>query len=538
MKRWPYIIFILLPALIFLQFPLNDSLPGNTSSWLAISFSNFYIEKFIELIGLRPMTSFLYPDQNILSFGQGGVFLATVFTFFKIITRNDIWSYYFFIIFIFSSNLSTLYYCYFKISKKVFPSILAALFFGIHTFLLANIDDPHEVFFPLIILSLYHLYRYRESSDYSDLKKSLFLFAFQVYFSIYHFIFLGLCFLFFLPKKAYFEFKTILLSALIVSPFLLNYFYSYFTQNYINPFITENVIKDCSLSFKDFFSALDGQLLLGGRTWSAEEYPIFWAFIRKHAYIGFTLFAFALPQIISFKKNIKLILLLFLFLIISLGPEVNGLKMPLYYLYEIHDFFLFFRIPLRAFIFVLLILSFASFFTLQEFLKDKSKKMLLYVTLSIFTLHCLEHIPRSLPSFRAGNYIQAPKKLIEYFKDKRNEILIHLPTGLGTNFLNSQNPLYDYSRQVIYMNWKTQHHQNLIGGVHAYWPRKRMDQQKLIELIPQKKALDKLGATYISFHKKMVIAPEEKAILGQLKSHLEIVIDHPDFILFKVFSNK
>ena len=61
------------------------------------------------------------------------------------------------------------------------------------------------------------------------------------------------------------------------------------------------------------------------------------------------------------------------------------------------------------------------------------------------------------------------------------------------------------------MNWKTQHHQNITGGVQGYWPQKRVALQKVIDDLPSRSALQRLKAwnvTYISYHPQMLLDGE------------------------------
>lgn len=542
-----FILLLFFISVLFLQFPLNGDLPGNTSSWLAIAFSNFYWEKVIEFFNGSNLTSFLFPDMNVLSYGQGGLLLSLIFIFFKVITQSDIWAYYFFIVLIFSSNAWALYWVFKKLSFQNVAAFIGSFFFTVNPFIFGNMDDPHEVFFPIAFLSLYYFYFFLKEEKNKYLITSLILAAIQIYFSVYIFLFLicGLIIMWlFNPQKRNIPYKVLFLFISILVPFFYIYLKTYFTEIYINPFNTTAVIKDCSLGLMDFFSSMKGNLIYPEKI-QDNNFPIFWAFIRRHAFLGIAFLTISITGLFRFSRKFKtngLFFALVFFLVLSVGPYFKtpwiDIPMPLLIFYKLHDFFLFFRIPLRAFFFVILILSYLSAFQLNDWFSKKEKNKVLYLLFCILIIHSLETIPFPLPSFNASRYVSPSPAMIKFFKNKRGVVLLNLPSSIGTSFTKSENDIYSYNRQVIYMNWKTKHHQNMIGGIHAYWPKFRFPQQQLFDHIPDPTALKQLseqGVTYISYHQNLEFK-WERGKLQELKNskNLDIIIDEENFTLFKI----
>ena len=126
--------------LLFIQFPINGNLPGNADTWLVgITIPNALRIKFLSLFtGLKTGTS-MFPE-NFLAFGETAPGCSVIFSVFRIITRDDIVAYYFFISVLFSINAFGAAALARAYGAKTGPSVVAGFAFSCSNFIIANID--------------------------------------------------------------------------------------------------------------------------------------------------------------------------------------------------------------------------------------------------------------------------------------------------------------------------------------------------------------------------------------------------------------
>jgi len=536
-----FFFFITFFLILFIQFPITESLPGNSTSWLALAISNSYSHFFSQLISGEELTSFFYPLKNIFSYGQGAPIPAILFLIFKTIGFNDLWSYYFFLTLIFSLSAWAISLLAYEYTKSKVPSVFAGFAFTIGNFIFANIDDPHEIFFFFPVLSLLFLKKFKEQGVKKHFYLAMLLGGIQIYCSFYIFVFQTIYilgdFLILGRRWKTRDFKTLLGGTLIyhflIFPVIAFHLYALLKLKIINPFDSMAVIKSCSLMLKDFFAPMEGNILYGGRSQGIEE-PLFWSFIRRHAFTGVLFFGLGIIGLANnFKKYSELILLAALGLFIALGPQwvlTENIKFtsPLTFFYEYIPLSLFLRVPLRAFFFTILSLTIGAAFTLKRFERKLSRPIIAI----LFIFHFLENCPVPLKAFNA-TYIEPPSAYLSYFAEKKGRVIIDLPTNLGVAFQNSHRDLFPYNREMIYMNWQTKHKQNILGGAHGYWPKSRVELQKLIDELPAKESflrLKSLGVTDFIFHKKMVLE-EESHLLKILKESANLSLVHEDELI-------
>jgi hypothetical protein len=530
--------FLLFFLCLFIQFPLSQSIPGNSTTWLALAISNTYSHLISQMIRGEGLTTFFYPMKNIFAFGQGAPLLAFGFLIIKKIVLDDIWTYYFFISILFSLSAWGVYFLGRVLKGNFFPSLIGGFFFSCSNFTFANIDDPHEIFFLFPSLMMAFLFIFKESKENRYFYIAMIMGAMEIYFSVYIFFFQ---FFFLLPfLKGELNHKKTLLKGfilffLISLPVVAFHLYCYLKLEIINPFDPITVIKDCSLKWKDLFAPLKDNLLYGGRVQDIQN-PLFWSFIRRHAFLGILFWTLGILGIIRHGKSNSFIFWMGIFgLIFSLGPVWEFGKnlvmpSPLFWFYEKIPLFIFFRVPLRAFFFTTLALSiFATLLLSQPKFSPKTKGINFFLIIIIF-LHILENCPFPMQKFSAKNLMSPPVTLLEFFKGKKDKVILDLPAKLGIEFNRSQDILFPYNRELIYMYWQTQHLQNIVNGVHGYWPKSRIDLQTIIDKIPNKRAflgLQTLGITHIVFHKEMVLRDEIK-ILNQLKNYSGLKLEKED----------
>ena len=98
------LVYMVIFGSLFLRFPLEGRLPGNTDSLLAIALSNIFFEKLVLFFSGDPTYTALFPARDVMSYGENCYGLASIFLVFKALIREDIRAYYLFITTLFTLN--------------------------------------------------------------------------------------------------------------------------------------------------------------------------------------------------------------------------------------------------------------------------------------------------------------------------------------------------------------------------------------------------------------------------------------------------
>lgn len=537
-----FFIYLIIFLIVFLKFPLSQELPGNSTTWLAIAISRAYVHYFSQLLNGETLTTFLFPIKNVFAFGQGAPFIAIGFLTLKGLLGNEFWAYYFSICGIFSLSAWGLFYLAKSLNIKFLPALMAGLFFTFSNFTFANIDDPHEVFFLFPALMISFLFKFKNTGVKRNFYFALFFASLEIWSSVYIFFFQTfflLPFIISLLKNKSLPvvtlFKGFLLFLFISLPVLAFHFYGYLTLDVINPFDPMAVVRDCSLKWIDFFSPLKNNLLYGGRVQDFNN-PIFWSFIRRHAFLGSLFLIFGILGMFKFKKNFpELFWMAIISFVFSLGPlwemgKETVIPSPFFWFYDNVPLFIFLRVPLRAFFFTSLALCVFVSLLFNELMVQRRIKGIQFLFIAFIFFHLLENFPFPLQGFPAEKLISPNNTLLNFFKGKKNEVILDLPQKLGIEFDKSQDPIFSYNREILYMNWQTHHLQNIIGGVHAYWPKSRVDIQNTVDAIPNLQAISKLktlGVTKIVFHKDLTFK-DEMEVFKKIKTSNLIKLEYED----------
>ena len=525
-----YALFFLL---LFLQFPLKGAIPGNCDSWLLISLSNSYVAKVGAFFSGSAATGAMFPAINIHAYGESAIGTAGIFIFFKLLGASDITAYYLFISTIFILTAYGIYKLAFVYTKHTPAAVFAGFAFTCSNFIFANIDDSLVFFYFFSALSLYYLKRYLKTARPGHLFAAAAIGGIEMYFSMYVFIFqtiiLGIVFLFnakrlFGKANRPLFFKCAGLYALLPLPYFLFYLHSHLSLDVVNPFNVSGVILTCSLIISDLIRVLPDNLIyptLG----DGADFPIYWAFLRKHAFIGISVVILAAVGFIRFsREKAELLTIGLIGFFFAFGPTIHlgGLEIPspLALFYEAIPLSNYLRVPIRGyFLFSFTVSIFAAWgllWLIERIKWNRSRKSLIILVLAL-SIHFLENTPQPLKAYVIEDYQEAPRACLDYFKGKEGGVILDLPSEIGIAFAKSEYPLFQYNREIIYINWQTRHSQNIIGGVNGYYPRSRLEIQKEINAIPHPLALAKLariGVDHIVFHKQMTLPGEGNILKG------------------------
>lgn len=550
LKLFPLFFFITFFAVYFIHYPISMSIPGNCDSWLVISLSNLYLSKIKAYILGVALTTPLYPSGMTHSFGEASPGLALLFIIFKCLSLNDIYSYYLYLVGIFSLSSFGVYYLtnYYLNDKLI--SIIAGASFMMSNFIIANIDDTPLIFYFIPCLGTVMLQKFFDSEDKKYLYISSLLLAIQVYFSVYVFVFHGIIYFFiylfnFKRMMSFNNGKHFIVSYiyLLVVIFPMIYFYlsSHYEARVINPFNLSAVIKSCSITMIDFFRSLTGNAIYRSIPTSLSDN--YWAVLRRSAFIGATFGTISLYGMkCDFKKNLWMILIIICGVLISFGPSLqlgnSVIAMPMSLVYKYIPLSKYFRVPSRAFILSVMFMSFFFAVGVKNILTNVGSKKIYYgFLLMLVTFNSIENISFSPIKYDISKLHKVDKAYANFFKNKKS-VILNLPSTIGTSFIHSKDLLFEYNREIIYMNWQTQLDQNIVNGINGYFSKDRIELQKVIDNLPNNQSvylLKKIGVKHIVYHKKLLLSYENDIYKLLLKSDKMFVeVDNEQVTVFSI----
>ncbi|MDD2200476.1 MAG: hypothetical protein PHE08_12180 [Bacteroidales bacterium] len=557
-----FLIFASVFLLLFVPFPLNKTIGGTCDALLTIASGNFFGNFLQSVFGTEILTSSLYPGTNILQWGESAVGLLFLFNFFKILGCNDILSWYFYVVTIFSLNSLGVFVLSHHYTKNFFLSILGGILFAFTNFAFVNIDDAHVFFYFFTAISVVLLLRYKKSGKIRLLYIASIISALQIYFSIYVFVYGTLVFtVFFIyatnlfqrlnQKKLIQTVTSFGFYLLIILPFVVFYWQAKTnTQAYIPEFGSwNNIISNAYLSFSDFFRLMPNNIVYPSEF---KEVDVMFSFfeMRKSAFIGTFLMSAGLFFSIKYYKK-----LLPWIIVAVLGYTFSSY--PYKILSSNIEFFEIIRLPYRAYFISNLALAVIAVVGINEILKKINKKQQFILIFLIAIIHIAENIPYPFPlsdyefikneiSINYGIKLQsgfdakniAPStQLIKAVKTNTNEesVLLCLPSN---RIFGEEHGMFCYNRELIYMNHQSYFNRNMFNGVHGYFPNSRIEIQNKIDKLPTQVGFLKLsesGLTHIIYYKNMIIDSKDD-IIEELKQAelLNLVEETKDYIIFEL----
>ena len=566
-----YIVFFLI---LFAQFPLKGDLPGNTDTWAALAFSNNYFNILESFFTGEDLGVFMYPVKNPHIYGESAVGSASIFLICKGLGFDDILASYFVLVMMFAL---TAFVC-FLLTKLYVNNNYAAIFSGFcftcSNYTLGNIDDIFIVFFGVILLCFYFLKKYFIERRTCYLYIAAVIGGLQTYFSAYLFLFLcvggGILLIFnwklFLEKVS--TLKHLVLALFVFVTIAFPFFYTYLshqkTTDFYDPYNPTVMAQMHSLNPADFARVLPNNLLyphipktsmnlrgdlekfmtlgvsslptpirlddisLHGRIPIDE--PIYYVSSRVSASLGVFIVLLAVLGIVSgFRNKNEIIMIGIVGLCLSLGPGIiifdRFFPGPAYPIYKYFSASGLFRMPLRAFFLTLLCVSVCAANGLMYIIRKMRSGSFRHpavITCLAIAVFFVENIPFPLPSFKAMDYAYPPSEYLEFFKKDDVNVVLNLPSNPGIALAGDYKDLHSWARECIYMNWQTYHKKNILNGLNGYFPRSRLEVQKLIQQLPEKNVVEKFVHKYdldfIIFHKNLVISVDKNKVLNSLNT--------------------
>lgn len=543
--------------ILFSQFPLAGTLPGNCDTLLGIALSNTYLNELKAFVFDLPLGRGMYPAADIHPYGETALIPAALFIFWKLLGLNDIIAHYLYITILFSLTSLGVYLLVKLLTGNTLAALFAGFAFGCSNFMFANIDDSIILFYFLPALSLYFFFRYiyEKKSTYFYLAGiagglqaycSLYVFSYQSIALAVALLFYGKVLLHDGGHKVFF--KGVLLYFLISAPYFLYYIHGMKSLSIagFNPAGNELVFfKLFALDTEHIFSRLPLNTI-----YSSPELPTgdfhFFIELRTRAFIGFLAPSLAILSLLKpTKEKLFFVVIGFIGLFLSWGEISIGrhvIQPPSYYLYKLIPLIEYLRVVFRAYFLVLLSVAVLSGYGLSMLfalfhLRSTLLPILLFMLFMVF--HGLENTALPLPAFAATPFASAAEPYLRFFADKKLSTIVDLPSNSKfLQFVDMDKDINPYNREFIYLNWQTQHRQNTVNGLNGYYPEARLDIQNAIESFPEKNALNEaadFGIDYLVFHKNLTLHGEENLLQELTDSpDLKILMQTEETAIFKI----
>lgn len=543
--------------ILFSQFPLAGTLPGNCDTLLGIALANTYFNELKAFLFDFPLGRGMFPAADIHAFGETALIPASLYMFWKLLGLDDLLAHFFYITTIFSLTSFGIYLLVHQLTASRPAALFAGFAFGCSNFMFANIDDSIVLFYFLPAISLYFFFKYTNGNKAVHLYLAAVVGGLQAYCSLYVFayqcILLAIAVIFywktFCNVKAL---KVFLASILVYCALAAPYFLYYLTAIKSHDFSGFNptghelaFFKLFALNKEHILSTLPLNILYGGQELARGDFRFF-IDIRTRAFLGFLVLFLAL---IAFFKPTKqkffFLAVGIIGLILSWGEITIGTQVippPIYYLFKIIPPVEHLRVVFRAYFLTSLAVAVLSGYSLATLFSVRllnSKAATLLTTITLMSFHALENIALPLPSFAAESYATVPDSYLQFFQDKHLSTVVDLPSSSEfLQFVDMDKDINPYNREFIYLNWQTQHRQNTVNGLNGYYPVARLEIQKAIDSFPEEIALKEaadFGIDYLVFHKNLTLHGEENLLQKLTDSpNLKLLMQTEVTAIFKI----
>lgn len=589
--------FLAFFLIFFAQLPWKDAIPGNNDYFMAILCGKIVINEIAGFLGLAAAGTAMYP-ASVLPYGETAIGISALFTVFHLLGCSDVVAGYLNLAVLFSLSALAAYVLAGRFVTSFAARCFAGFAFTCSNMAFAHLDEPYAMFYFIPLLVLNYLVRALWEDNARHVTLAAALGGLQVYFSFYVFVYqtvlLACAVLYFhlraprrLPVRRIA--KASLLYGAVAAPLVLFYLFAKFRFNLMTPTPPQAITMLMSLSLHDLLQALPGNLLYG----PSASMPLTWDVVRHQNFIGILALAAALFAL--FQRGEHRVVfggMAVVGLVLAAGPmfmrgastaQNAGLEdyyraflasgiapAPLYPFSKIVPLMSFHRVPVRAYVFVLLAVSFLAAVALDVILRRvRNRRASLLIVAFFFGGHFIENAPFPLPSYPLGPLLEIPSEYKKFMEGKRDAIVLDLPSRFGMLYPNwdpalfsnprafvhadpsappltvldrssyslSHLPLFNYSREFLYMNWQTQHKANIVGGANGYFPVSRLVYDRWLEDLPDERVLTWIydqGVDYVVYHKHMLV-PGEADMLPQLSQspQLRVVFAGEQIVVFE-----
>lgn len=469
-----FFLYLLFFCLLFIKFPLHNSLIGDLDLWFYVWQANDYYQLLFDKANY---TQINFPVEDVYKYTDYVWGLASLYIPLRQFTSNDIWIFYFLYVLIFSLNAFSLKLFLESIGINKFSALLLALIFCCNNFLISNIENMNIVVMFPCFFAVTYLHKGLKKGSYVLLFLSALFMFYQQSFSIYLYVFQFFLVAFIILINQ-FQLKPIGFWLFFTLLFTLPFFvYHDISPAYllIEPFKTIGILANEEHSlhyFRDFFRVNKGNLIYPamqdiGNPWKYQARSAFFG-ISSYLLIVYSFFYFRKQK---FAREVKVALLLLLVCaIIAAGPmfDLFGYRIysPIGWVNLFFPKSILFRHLFRIHLFSILFF----FILIGLFLNHHKKRNLIMGVFAILFL--IENLPFNYPNNDSFKYITPSKNLTD-LTDKlpAKSNLYFLPSCLILEdelHLNKKNNLF--KAEMIYGVWKNHIHHNTFNGLLSQNP--------------------------------------------------------------------
>lgn len=547
LTKYPLLFYSVYFLLVFVQYPINNSLPGHSDTMYNLAVFNDYINRLSSLFISENIGRSYYPELFFQSFSELYIGQALIYIPFKILGLNDIWSYYYFISLIYALNAWAAYDFFQFIKFEKITSLLGGFLFSTNAFFLGQIEFLNGITYFFFFWALKNFIKYIHNKQYIYIIKASTLIAIQFYYSTYITLyFIIICIGIFLAKiikdrKYTLNFKLylacILLGILIISPILIiTYTYGFINKGY-SIIQTEDVYY-FSLKFRDLITPLPDhnfyKYIRVNHTHDSFR-------IVNNGFLGFAFWILFVIGIFKSKKQQRFLFIVFtsIGLTLCIGPYFYkgpiNIPAPMYIYYEYIGGTL--KIASRAF--SLVILS-SIIYILSVFDSIETKGIKNIYIIGFVFIFFLENVPQKFTHNHYASHLSLPSSLDDYLKNKTsNDVILTLPSSLfsGKSFRNDG--MSEHSREELFLYWQTIHKKNTVNGIASYMSYYRKEVDDNIHQYDWKNLIEKFHVQSFIYLKDYLVDPQETHILEKLLTAQELtkVYEDTSIVIFEPITN-
>lgn len=529
-------IYLLLFALLLVQFPLANALTGVTDSWFYVAAFQLYEYYVVSLFSGAPVTEALYPSGPGFMYGDPCFFGALLYRPFCWLGMNELWAWYCMMVVVYATNAFGAYLFFSNWVQKQTTAFWAGLALATSSFCFGNIDSPNAFYLGTMFLCLHCSNNFLNHGQWKTLFLAVVWGASTLYFSAYIFVFQALLLLFFwvyqypkvlaveaiVPKLA----VAVLVATLLISPYLAFLFSPGGISNAWNPVESFGVIDILSLDLPDLIRPVEGNILYPPLKDGLYDNVFFYGQHAVFPGIALLLLAVVGYRISPLRGRIWLVLAIIGFFM-AVGPSVHlagvRIPMPMALAYDYTPLESAIRNPVRLWYLVLIALIGLSLPAVDKLLQ-RPQGLLLVVAIS--AIYVLENAPLQAIKYNATAYAKPDAVYINTLAETPHAVVLELPSAVFTQ-ADWPRGLNEFSREYIYMLWQTKHRQNTVNGCNGFLPYTRLMVDDMIcRLVDEnilQQLVDRFGINMVVFHKNLPLPVDDKRVEAYLQAHPMLV---------------
>lgn len=538
--------FLLFFLLLFLQFPVSGSLPGDVDTWFYVSWFNDALQRLAHFISGTTDYYYLYPDvgaylQSEPSFGS-----VAMYGIIKLFLHSDLWAYYFFIVLVFTTNAWATYWLGRKLELNLWAAVLAAMIMSACNFSFALMDNQNAIVFAPMILAFAQIVQFLNTGR----QKHLYLLALwgglQIFFSSYIFIYtVTIAIIWMLwnwriwlnKEHMLAVLKGALLAVVIISPYIYFYILSNNLHEPQDLTIKLKSLEYLSLEPRHFIQPLKNNLIYG----RLAEDKNYYGFTFNAASIGLLAYVLAILGLLYKPKyRWPLVITWLVGFFVAIGPYIywgdSKIPMPLYFVTLVAQKLILVNHTARFYAICVLIVGLLAGYGLM-WLNQRLKVKPVWLFVGVLVVFLLENVPVPFEKFDSARYMKPEPDYTQWMGTVSGDVVLNLPSGPALDNLKEYAAFG--KREYIYCYWQLPFDVNVTNGFgrptqdlkrFRHWAA-RIDRDDDIDSL-----LNAVPIDWIAYHPNMLMEGVEDDIRPFLDttSRLKPVLISDDLVIYQV----